>query len=129
MILLTLPIYWTQRFVTKKDKTTLVGMNFYRNAHYHNQNKMKSHFHELIKNQSGICKINGQFKVHYKIFYKNPNCDGANIAALIEKFTLDGLQEQETIVNDNTKYHLGSTWEIISQDKDNPRCEISITEI
>jgi hypothetical protein len=129
MINLTLPIYWTQQYKTKKNKTVLVGMNWYRNAHYHDQNKMKTYFHDLVSTQLGTYTIPRQFKVHYKIYYKNPACDGANISALIEKFTLDGLQKCNAIVNDNVKYHLSSTWEVVTQDKDNPRCEVSITKI
>jgi U3 small nucleolar RNA-associated protein 14 len=129
MINLTLPIYWTQHFKTKNDKTVLVGMNFYRNAHYHNQNKMKQYFSDLVKAQLNDVVITDQFKVQYIIYYKNPNCDGANIAALIEKFTLDALQENNVIINDNVKFHKGSTWKISGQDKDNPRCEISVTKI
>ena len=49
MTKIVLPIYWTKEFKTKKDKTTLVGMNWYRNAYFIDQNKMKKHFHSLIK--------------------------------------------------------------------------------
>lgn len=128
MITLELPIYWTQHFKTKDDKTVLVGMNWYRNAHYHNQNKMKKDFHELVTKQLGEETIDNTFTLTLSLYYKNSSCDGANIAALIEKFTLDALQENKTVVNDNVKYHLGTTWSVIAQDKDNPRCEISITK-
>ena len=63
------------------------------------------------------------------MYYKNPNCDGANIISLIEKFTLDALQENGVIVNDTVKNHKGTMWEVIGQDKENPRCEIKITKI
>ena len=103
-------------------------MNWYRNAHYHNQNKMKKDFHELVTKQLGEETIDNTFTLTLSLYYKNSSCDGANIAALIEKFTLDALQENKTVVNDNVKYHLGTTWSVIAQDKDNPRCEISITK-
>lgn len=124
-----LPIYWTQHYKTKKDKTVLVGMNWYRNAHHHSQNAMKKHFHSLVGPQVSMIPNLGKFKLTIEIYYKNSSCDGANIAALIEKFTLDALQEQEVILNDNVQYHLGSTWEVAGQDKDNPRCLITITNI
>jgi hypothetical protein len=126
LITIELPIYWTQHFKTKKDKTVLVGMNWYRNAHFHAQNAMKKDFHELVYKQLPDLTLSDTFKLELKIFYKNQNCDGANIAALIEKFTLDALQDAEVIVNDNVKYHLGSSWEIVEQSKDNPRCIITI---
>lgn len=128
-IQITLPIYWTQVYKTKPNKTYLASLNWYRNAHYHSQNKMKQDFHELVSKQVGknVCK--GKFKLHLKIYYKTSTCDGANIAALVEKVVLDALQEENIIVNDNVQYHLGSTWEIIGQDKENPRCEITIIPI
>lgn len=129
VIKLTVPVYYTNTYKTKKNKTFLVSLNWYRNAHYHEQNKIKSFYHDLISNQLGTYSITNQFKVHYQLHYKNPVCDGANIIALMEKFTLDSLQENNSVVNDNVKYHIGSTWEVIGQDKDNPRCEISITKI
>jgi hypothetical protein len=103
-------------------------MNWYRNAFYHAQNKMKKDFQELVYKQLGDEVISDQFTLDIGIYYKNASCDGANIAALIEKFTLDALQENKTVVNDNVKYHVGSSWKILGQDKNNPRCEISITK-
>jgi hypothetical protein len=129
MINIELPIYWTQHFKTKNDKTVLVGMNWYRNAYYHSQNKMKKDFHELVAKQLDDTIIDGEFKLDIGIYYKNSSCDGANIAALIEKFTLDALQDNKTVVNDNVKYHKGSSWKVLGQDKQNPRCIISIAKI
>jgi hypothetical protein len=125
---LSLPIYWTQHFKTKQDKTVLVGMNWYRNAHYHAQNAMKQDFHGLVSAQiqKTLTPLK-EFKLFIEIYYKNSSCDGANIAALIEKFTLDALQEEHIITNDNVQYHKGTTWEVVEQDKDNPRCVITIT--
>lgn len=124
-----LPIYWTQHYKTKNDKTVLVGMNWYRNAHYHSQNAMKKDFHELVYKQLSTDAVTDKFTLNIDIYYKNKSCDGANIAALIEKFTLDALQENKTIVNDNVQYHVGTTWNIIEQDKTNPRAVISVNPI
>lgn len=126
MITFELPIYWTRHYKTKPSKTILVGMNFYRNAHYHDQNKVKKDFHEVVCSQLGADTVEDQFRLSIKLYYKNTSCDGANIVALIEKFSLDALQEHGTIINDNVKYHLGTTWEIVEQDKDNPRCEVTV---
>lgn len=124
-IKIVLPIYWQQ---TKK-KTVLVSMNAYRNWHYHTSNSFKQEFTELVTNQLNSCKINSPYKLDIKIFYKNSNCDGANITALIEKVLLDALQKSNIVVNDSVKHHIGSSWEIVSQDKINPRCEITITSL
>lgn len=129
MISFELPIYWTQTYKTKPDKTVLVGMNFYRNAHHFAQNKMKKDFHELVCRQLKNDCVDDQYTLHIKLYYKNVTCDGSNIAALIEKFSLDALQEHKAVTNDNVKFHMGTTWEVIGQDKDNPRCEVTVIKL
>ena len=124
--MIVLPIYWEK----SSAKTILVGMNWYRNAVYYEQNNLKQHFHQLVGEQlEGISPISGQFQLDLSIYYKNPNCDGSNIASMMEKVVLDALQEHNIIPNDNVKYHLGSTWRIAEIDKTNPRCEILLKEL
>lgn len=121
---LTLPIYWQQT----KNKTTLVSINAYRNWHYHTSNKFKQDFHDLVKNQLiNFIDVPKAFTLSYKLFYKNSNCDGSNVIALIEKVLLDALVDNKIISGDSVKTHLGSSWTINGQDKNNPRCEITIT--
>ena len=123
----TLPIYYTQEFKTKSNRTSLVGMNLYRNAHHFLQNNMKKHFQSLVIEQlPAVAEVLQQFTVTYKLYYKSPVCDGSNIIALIEKFYLDALKEHGLIADDNVKHHLGSSWTIIEQDKENPRVEVTI---
>jgi hypothetical protein len=110
-------------------KTTLVGMSFYRNAIFHLQNKLKQEFTELVGNQlEGVAPVKGQFRLSIDLYYKNSVCDASNIAAVIEKVTLDTLQEFNIIENDNVKFHLGSCYTVKGQDKVNPRAEITITQ-
>lgn len=126
---LVLPIYWVQKFKNKKDKVWLCGLNSYRNWHYHTSNKFKVEFEQLVTDQlESWSPIDNQFTLELQLYYKNPNCDGSNIIALMEKVVLDALQASDIITNDNVKYHLGSTWAIAGQDKLNPRCEITIKE-
>ena len=123
----TLPIYYTQEFKTKANKTSLVGMNLYRNAHHFLQNDMKKYFQSLVIEQlPAVAEVIQQFTVTYKLYYKSHVCDGSNIIALIEKFYLDSLKEHGLIADDNVKYHLGSSWTIVEQDKENPRVEVTI---
>lgn len=126
---ITLPLYWTQEYKTKADKTWLVGMNAYRNWHHFTSNKWKTDFHELVKAQIPADSPSFQlFHLDLRIYYKNV-CDGSNIAALMEKVVLDTLQKEGILVNDNVKFHLSSTWSVAGQDKTNPRCEITIKEV
>ena len=127
---IVLPIYYIQEFKTKANKTHLVGMNLYRNAHHFLQNAMKKHFQELVLEQlPSVEQKLKQFTVNYKVYYKSPVCDGSNIVALIEKFYLDAIKTHGLISDDNVNYHLGSTWSVAGQDKENPRIEIAIKEI
>ena len=128
----TLPIYYEIEFKTKKNKTVLVGANWFRNIHFHLKNKVKQHYHKLVAEQlesfSEDKKIE-QFKTHYKLYYKTSSCDMTNISSLIEKFVLDGFKEFGLIIDDNVKYHLSSKVEVVEQDKKNPRIEIIVEEI
>ena len=130
MINITLPIYYTQEFKTKKDKTFLIGLNWERNAHFFIKSEVKRHFHDLVINQ--IIPISNPytlFTTHTKLYYKNPSCDGSNIIPMIHKYLLDALQECKVLSNDSVKYEMGGSWEVVGQDKLNPRCEITITPI
>jgi hypothetical protein len=126
-----MPIYYTQEFKTKDPKTTLVGMNKWATEHYHLKNKIKSSLEDdLIKQiqDANLGPILTPYKVHYKLYWKNPSSDGSNIVALSEKIFLDAIQKADLVQEDNVKWHMGSTWENIGQDKENPRVEITISE-
>ena len=127
---ITLPIYYTQTFKTKKDKTFLVGLNWERNAHYHIKSEVKRHYHELIAKQVPTPTTSiKQFRTTAKLYWKNSASDGRNIVPMIEKYLLDGLQECGYLTNDTVLFDLGGSWEPITQDKTNPRVEITIQEV
>jgi len=73
---------------TKKDKRILVGLNWYRNAHYIESNNVKHYYHQLVKEQLGDVKFE-QIKLEYKIFLHKKNIDYMNIRSIVEKFFLD----------------------------------------
>lgn len=123
----TLPIYYTQKFKTKKDKTFLVGLNWYRNAHYMLNNKVKKHYHDLVSEQSGGEKFD-KIVVKFKIYAKRRGTDGHNIRSIVEKYFLDGLVENGIIPDDNIDHVLG-TASVFYVDKDNPRCEIELIHV
>ncbi len=127
MIRLTFPIYYTQEFKTKPDKTFLVGLNWYRNAHYMLSNKVKKYYHKLVIEQLNNIKFN-QIKIIYKVYAKRNGTDGHNIRAVMEKFILDGLVSNGLIKDDSIAYMLGDTSEYFI-DKYNPRIDLEIYEI
>lgn len=84
---------------------------------------------ELVGKQlEGTPSVEGQYKLNMTLFYRNVNCDGSNIVPLIEKVVLDVLQDCKIVKQDNVRHHLGSTWYIGGQDKENPRCEVIIND-
>ena len=105
-----------------------MSLNFYRNSIYYVQNALKKDYHELVHNQLKDSDVKfDTFKTHFKLFYKNPSCDPTNVIPMIEKCLLDALQDLEIIPNDNSKFHLSGSWEVVEQDKLNPRVEIEVS--
>lgn len=127
MIAVTLPIYMLLGKRTVKNQ--LVGMNWYRDAHYHTQDSVKKHYSALIAEAVGRVTFPPmtQFQTQYTVWLKNPNSDPANVVAVFEKFWLDALQDCGVIVQDSANYHLGSAWENAGIDRQNPRivCAVS----
>ena len=123
---ITLPIHHTQTFKTKKDKTFLVGMNWYRNAHFLVTNKVKHYYHELVAKQIKGKTFN-KVKLLYQVYVGRNGTDGHNIRAVIEKFFLDGLVECGALKDDDISHVIGDTSEYYI-DSSNPRIEITIIE-
>ena len=106
MIKLELPVYWQ----TRKNKITLMSLNWYRNENEYVKNKIKHEYHDLIrlkllKNKE---KIKGKYQVRYRYFYKNSGSDLENVASVIGKFMNDALKELGIIVDDSVKYLVNS---------------------
>lgn len=124
VISLTLPFYFGSK------KKYMIGMNWYGTSHYRARNNVKQEFHKMIdKILSKDYKLNSPLQTHYKVFYKNVLSDAPNIVAVIDKFLLDALQESNVIENDNVQHYIKSSWEVVAQDRVNPRIEVEIKEI
>ena len=108
MIKLTFPIYYVQEFKTKPSKTFLVGLNWYRNAHHMLSNKVKAHYHELVKQQIGDTKFN-KVLIDYNVYAGRNGTDGHNIRAVMEKFICDGLVECGALKDDNIEFLKGDS--------------------
>lgn len=124
---ITLPIYYTIEKKTKKSKTILVALNWYRNAHFQISDKVKKHYHYLTAKEVWDIKFN-KIKLKYKVFIKRSWTDYHNVRSILEKFFLDWLVENWNIVDDNENYVLWDLWCEVYKDKDNPRIEIEILE-
>ena len=125
---LTLPIYHTISRPRAGDKTIYLALNWYRNAYHYEQNSVKTAYHSVVASQlpTPVTTFT-TFHIHYQLFYKTATSDPSNCISIIEKFLLDALQEHLVIPNDNVVHHRSSSWEVISQDRDNPRIVATIT--
>ena len=108
-----------------KKKKILVWLNWYRNAHYFEVNKVKKIYHQIVKEKAGNIKIEERIYLIYKVYIKNKRTDYHNIRSIIEKFFLDWLVENLNIKDDSFDYVGGDECEVFI-DKENPRIEIEI---
>jgi hypothetical protein len=123
-----LPIHYEQKFKTKKSKTFLVGLNWYRNAHHRISNVVKIHYHELVAEQVKDKKFK-KIRLEYDVYVARNGTDGHNIRSVIEKFFLDGLVDHGSIPDDNTQEYVMRDSTRYFIDKQNPRIEINIIEV
>lgn len=123
---LTFPIYYTKT-TKKKTKTFLVGLNWYRNAHFYESNEVKEYYHWLVRSQVKKQRFT-KIKLKYTLYCKRNNVDGTNVRSVVEKFILDGLVECGVIPNDTIEYVMGDSAEYF-KDVDNPRCDVEIIEV
>ena len=130
MINIELPIYYTFERKTKKDNKILVGMNWYRNAHFRSSNQVKQHYHNLIYSKvTQSQKLKDKYMVSYMLYPSNSNCDLMNVVSVIDKFLNDALQDSGVIVNDNIKFYKHMIATAKEVDKLNPRIEIIVEEM
>ena len=110
-----------------RDKKISLNLNWYRNAHYRENNEVKKMYLRIM---APTLNSLPRFKVmpvtiHYKLF-PAVMCDGANVASIVSKFFLDALVKCTNIPDDNLKFVAGESWSYGGIDKKNPRCEITI---
>ncbi len=123
---ISLPVYYTQTFKTKKDKTFLVGMNWMRQAHRYLQNEVKQEYSTIFTPQlvDHPFKVKGTYEVAYEYYYKNKSSDLLNVGALMSKYFLDMAQKAGVVEEDNVQFCVKETFYAKEQDKENPRMDI-----
>ena len=107
-----LPIYHTLRYKKKKDKNILVGLNWYRNAHYQISNKVKQHYTHMVamKLQNQRRELS-KYRINYTLFYRR-SCDLMNIVSVIDKFVNDALVKSGIVSDDNVSFYVGMSAEV-----------------
>lgn len=93
---------------TTKTKTISLSLNWYRNAHYQQSNKIKKQVHEYLLKYN--FKKYEKIKLNIKLYFKDKRCrDIPNFEAVASKFFLDSLVERGSIKDDNYNYYTGYT--------------------
>ena len=128
MIKITIPVYYTLEYKTKKPKTFLVSLNWFRNAYHFEQNKVKHDMHEIIHRLLPKNLSFQRYRITYTYYYKNITSDLPNVTSMCSKWVNDVLQEKEIVPNDTVQYLLEETHKVGGLDKNNPRCEVIIEE-
>jgi len=126
---ITLPVYYTQTFKTKADKTFLVNLNWYRNAHYFIKNSVKQWFNTDIISQltaQSAQPITGTYELAFVYYYKSVVSDLDNVCAMANKSFNDAAQAYGLVENDNVKFCRKSCYFVGGLDKLNPRVEVFI---
>ena len=124
---ITIPVYYTQTFKTKADKTFLVNLNWFRNSHYHIKNEVKQYYTTLITQQlKSATPIKGPYELAFEYYYKSVVSDLDNVCAMANKSFNDAAQAIGLVENDNVKYCKKSCYFVGGADKENPRMEIYI---
>lgn len=126
--MITIPVYFTFERKLKKSTTSLISLNWYRNAYHFDQNKVKQFMHkEILPQLSG--STYKQYEVLYVYYYKSKTSDLGNVTAMASKWLNDTLKESSAIEDDNVQYLLAEYHLVGTMDKDNPRVEVYIKEM
>jgi Holliday junction resolvase RusA-like endonuclease len=116
--------------VTKSAKFFSLNLNQYRNTHFHVLNKSKIVFKEIITNDVQKLPKMQRINIVLRLFPKTKRlCDLDNVLSIVAKYTQDVLVTLGKIPDDSYNYIPELDFRFGDVDKDNPRVEISITEI
>lgn len=126
-IRLTVPIYLTKEFKTKKNKTISLNMNWYRNVHYMINNDIKKQFKDEIREQIEWKTIDTPIVVEYNLYWKRMS-DLDNWSAVVTKYTQDALVEEWVIPADDFNHIVKNIYEVKEKDTINPRFEVIINK-
>jgi hypothetical protein len=115
--------------VIPKKPNNLFNLNWFRNAHWAQQNNAKIIFGELVQSQvDKLEPIDTSVVLHYTYYAKRKGTDVDNVIALTKKCLQDVLT-QSVLVDDHADYVIGSTERFGGYDKTNPRVEVHIQRV
>lgn len=131
---LSSPISITLPRKTKKDKVCYLNLNNYRNWNFIISNQLKKEYKKIISEILSSIELSintfDKCQIVYTFFSKNRiRKDIANCCAVIDKFFTDALVELGYLQDDSTDFIDCVVYRFGGIDKENPRCDITITDI
>lgn len=131
MIKLEIPVYYQKADKKRKSgiRTFLISDNWFRNAHYIEQNEVKIYLTDIIALQLRKFKhitFPKEYTVTYHYYYKNKYTDLPNVISRTSKALNDTLQKVGIVKEDNVQYLVGEISKVVEEDKKNPRVEVFI---
>lgn len=123
---LTLPL----SIPVSKNRSLLLNLNVYRNAHYQSLDKAKKLFKEFIKPQLEPLPKFDKVHLRYTLYPKTKRlCDIANICSIVDKFFSDALVETGHLEDDNYNFVQGVSFFFGFVDSENPRVDVEILPV
>jgi len=104
-------------------------MNCYRNWQFHLSNILKQQFKELVSPKLKGKKFDSPSIEYFLHFPDSRRRDKMNFVAVVSKFFLDTLVECGCVQDDNDSFIGRESAETLEKDKENPRCDIVLTEL
>lgn len=115
---------------TKKDRIIKLNMNSYGNTNTFLNNEAKIQYKKIITPLIKDIYIDKPIEVTYKVFKaSNRRLDKMNVVGVVSKYLMDALVELNCLEDDNDDFIKTETILPTEIDKDNPRCEVTLTEI
>ena len=111
----SIPLDWG---ISSKKKISL-SMNWYRNAHHHEKQKVKNMVSEYLL-QYKLPKFNIYHLDLYISFNSAHRRDLTNYSAVANKFVLDSLVERSILTDDDYKHNISYTVHPVTRDKTKP---------
>ena len=99
------PYHITLERKSGKGTKITMGLNWYRNANFYNQNAVKQLFTERMEEPLKPVKLPDKVSITYTLYTKDKrSCDVANVCCIIDKFFSDCLSYYKCIEDDDYRY-------------------------
>ena len=126
----TLPLSISIPRKTMADKKIILNQNVVKNLHHRNYSLAKKQFTENLEEMLSGTEIETPVDITYQVFKATSRkMDKMNVISVQSKFFLDALTYWNVWEDDNDDFVKLETLLPTELDRENPRCEIIITEI